>query len=170
VAPFSFKQRRERRKKKKMPSNHFSLFPIQLASVQARTAILSDTDALRKGEDELSQINRRVNDMGVQGAETLDVMAGQRERMEGQRSRLDGIRMKIRDSERLIRAIGARMSVNDFMKLGIMLVLIILICVIVYLRWIRRIVKVVPPAAPITQVPAVPDPIAPNPVSIDPSI
>ena len=135
--------------------------------MQARTAVLSDTDALRRGEDELSQINRRVNDIGAQGVETLDVMAGQRERMEGQRSRLDGIRMKIRDSERLIRAIGARMSVNDFMKLGIMIVLIILIAVIIYLRWIRRIVKVVPPAAPVMPVPAVPEPIVPVVPSID---
>jgi len=115
--------------------------------VQARTAVLSDTDTLRKGEDQLVQINQNVNRMGSQGAETLDVMTQQRERMEGQRSRLDTIRMKLRDSERLIRAIGARMSVNDFMKLGIMLILIILICVIVYLRWIRRIVKITTPSA-----------------------
>lgn len=78
---------------------------------------------------------------------TLDEMAQQRQRMEGQRSRLDGIRMKLRDSERLIRAIAARMSVNDFMKLGIMILLIVLICVIIYLRWIRGRVKIAPPAA-----------------------
>lgn len=129
---------------------------VQLASVQARTAILSDTEVLRKGEDELRSINQRVNSIGAQGADTLDVMHQQRERMEGQRSRLDGIRMKIRDSERLIRAIGARMSVNDFMKLGIMLLLIIMIIIIIYLRWIRRNVRTAPPTAPVGWTPFAP--------------
>lgn len=129
---------------------------LQLASVQARTNILSDTDALRKGEDELIQIGQRVHSIGAQGAETLDTMHNQRERMENQRSRLDGIRMKIRDSERLIRAIGARMSVNDFMKLGIMILLVIMICVIIYLRWIRPNVKTAPPTAPVGFTPHAP--------------
>lgn len=117
---------------------------------------MSDADTLRKGEDQLTVINQNVVRMGAQGAETLDVMSQQRDRMEGQRSRLDGIRIKLRDSERLIRAIGARMSVNDFMKLGIMLILIVLIFVIIYLRWIRRIVKVVTPTAPAGFQPFVP--------------
>lgn len=106
----------------------------------------------------MRQINQRVNQIGSQGAETLDTMTGQRERMEGQRSRLDGIRMKLRDSERLIRAVAARMSVNDFMKIGIMILLVILICVVIYLRWIRRIVKVKPPPSPITYTPVAPPP------------
>lgn len=135
---------------------------FQLASVQARTSVLTDTDALRRGEDDLRHVNQRVNQIGAQGAETLDTMVGQRERMEGQRSRLDGIRSKLRDSERLIRAIAARMSVNDFMKLGIMLLLIILISVIIYLRWIRKVVKFAPPTA----VPVTPAPINPAPVEL----
>lgn len=109
----------------------------------------------------MRQINQRVNQIGSQGAETLDTMVGQRERMEGQRSRLDGIRMKLRDSERLIRAVAARMSVNDFMKIGIMILIVILICVVIYLRWIRKIVKIRPSTpAPIPYSPIPPPPMA----------
>lgn len=84
--------------------------------------------------------------------------------MNSQRSRLEGIRAKVRDSERLIRAISARMSVNDFMKIGIMIVLVIFICLVIYLRWIRKLVKTSPaPGAPVNQLPPAGSPLTTNP-------
>lgn len=128
------------------------------ASAAARRELDSDIDRLNKGSNDLSDITKRTGEIVDTGKETLVILDTQRVTMERARDRLGSIKDKLADSFRLISAVGTRMSTNDFMKIGIMLLIIFWTALIIYLRWGRRRAVVTPPGAPIGQ----PSPMTPS--------